>query len=168
MRAALSIEAGVRDSQAFDRMSADNVGGDNFVHICGLYAAVPDFVRIDDNRGSMFALLEASGLVGANLIAADSVLGQFLLEDLRQFASAIWVARPTMMFRRSLVLADKDVLLELRHSLHSNQGKILKHEGHAGLLVSAMSFLRLPSCPSWLKIWNLCGQDTQTQVHRPC
>jgi hypothetical protein len=63
----------------------------------------------------MLALFEAPGFIRAHLVAADAVLRQLLLEDLLQFAAAGRVARPAVMLRRSLVLADKNVLLKLGH-----------------------------------------------------
>jgi hypothetical protein len=38
--------------------------GYNLIYIFRFYEAVPDSVRVDHDRGAVFALVEASGLIG--------------------------------------------------------------------------------------------------------
>ncbi len=78
--AALRIQARIGDDQALDRLVSEDVGLDDFVDIAGMHAAVPHGVRIDDDGGPVLALLQASGLVGANYIAANTVRGEHLLK----------------------------------------------------------------------------------------
>ena len=53
----------IRSNEPLDSLSADNVGFDNLINIAGCHAPVPDCVWIDNDVGTMFALIEAAGLI---------------------------------------------------------------------------------------------------------
>jgi hypothetical protein len=108
------VEAVVVDDEALNRLVADNVGGDDFLDVIFGDMAVPDGVGINDDSGSVLALVEASGLVGADGVT-NAVLGQDFLELLLEFAVSVGVAAATGMVFGALVGADKDVLSKLRH-----------------------------------------------------
>lgn len=57
------VEAMICSHQPLDRFSANDVGFDDFVNIVGCYASIPDRVWIDHNVGTMFALIETTGLI---------------------------------------------------------------------------------------------------------
>ncbi len=66
MGARPGIQAVVRNYQSLHRLSADDMALDNFVHVFRGDAAIPDRFRINHYIRSVFALIEASGLIGAN------------------------------------------------------------------------------------------------------
>ena len=63
----------------------------------------------------MFALVEASGLVGA-YAAFQSLLRQFFLEQLLQFGLRVRVAASAWVSGLATVAANEDVALERRHN----------------------------------------------------
>ena len=66
MRADGGVEAVVGDDKALDGTSGDEVLADDFGHVFDSDATVPDGFRVDDNGRAVFALVEASGFVGAD------------------------------------------------------------------------------------------------------
>jgi hypothetical protein len=115
-----SVKAGVRQNEARDGLSADDVGGDDFFYVIVGNVAVPDGVGIDDYGGSVFALVETSGLVGANRVA-HIVLGENLLEFLLELGFGVRIATATGMVFVALVGADKDVLFKFGHGSRLQQ-----------------------------------------------
>jgi hypothetical protein len=109
------VQAGVGDDQPLDGFVADDVGGDDFFDVMFGDMAVPDGVGINDDGGSVLALVEASGLVGPNGVA-NAVLGQDFLKLFLELAVGIGVAAATGMVFVALVGADKDVFFKFRHS----------------------------------------------------
>ena len=67
--------------QTLYSLAADDVRLDDFVDIVFFYEPIPDRLGIDDDGLAVFALLEASRLVGSYR-AANAVLSQLLLEFL--------------------------------------------------------------------------------------
>jgi hypothetical protein len=70
----------------------------------------------------MFALVEASGLVGADA-PFESAGFQFFLEQFLQLSFAFRIAAGARTSRRALVAADEHVLLELGHDLNLQEGR---------------------------------------------
>ena len=64
--AALRVDALWAHEQALDWLSSHDVGVDDLIHVIERDSPVPDGFGIDDQVGAVLALVEASGLVGAN------------------------------------------------------------------------------------------------------
>src|SRR5215472_8711945 len=77
-------------------------------------AAVPDGFGINDDVGTVLALVEASGLVRADT-AFESALGQLLLEEFLQAGFGLGIAASAGMACGTLVAADEDVMFEFGH-----------------------------------------------------
>ena len=92
MGAALGVQAGVGDAQPLDRPSADQMLVHDRGGVFGLDIAVPDGLGIDDHRGPMLALIEASRLVDAHGCAQAGSFCQLLQLGV-EFAFAIAGAR---------------------------------------------------------------------------
>ncbi len=66
MLAGRGVQARVGETQPLDGLSSDDVFGDDFIDVgCG-HAAVPDSFRINDDIGTVLALVKASSLVRAD------------------------------------------------------------------------------------------------------
>jgi hypothetical protein len=63
MFAGWSVQAGIRQAKALDRLAADNVRFNNFFNVGFGDVTVPHGVWIDDHVGPMFALIEAARLI---------------------------------------------------------------------------------------------------------
>ena len=114
MLAGFGVEALIRQAQALDRFSADDVGVDDFVDIGFSDVAVPDSIGVDHDIWAMLALVEASRLIRSDS-ALQAVLGEFLLEQLLQFGFGERIAASAGMARGAMVSTDEDVLFEFRH-----------------------------------------------------
>ena len=60
------VQAVVVQAEAFDRLSADDVGVNDFVDVGLGDRAIPDGVRINHDIWTVLALVQASGLVGTD------------------------------------------------------------------------------------------------------
>ena len=112
--AAWRVQAAIRQAQAFDRHSTQNVALNNFVEVSGGHSAIPDAFRIHDQVRSVLALVQASGFVGSHL-SFEAALGQFSLEDSLELGLPGRIAAAPRMPRHTLVRAHKDVPLKIRH-----------------------------------------------------
>lgn len=65
MRTVRRIQAFLGDRQPLDGPSMQQMLPHNLVHIFRLYKAIPDRVRINDHRGPVLALVQATGFVCA-------------------------------------------------------------------------------------------------------
>ena len=83
MLTAVGIEARFGELKPFHGLSPDDVRLDDFIHIGFGDVTIPDGVRIDHDVWSMLALIEAAGLIGANL-AFQAALRKLLFEQLLQ------------------------------------------------------------------------------------
>jgi hypothetical protein len=108
MLAGCGIQAGVGEAQALDRRSADDVRCDNLFDVGLGHASIPNRFGIDDDRGAVFALVEAAGLVDAH--AAGEAGGLSELLQLRvQLALAIGGAGWARRIGGALIVTDEDV-----------------------------------------------------------
>jgi hypothetical protein len=64
----LGVEAGVRETEALDGTVVDEVLGDDLIDVASMNVAVPDGLGIDDDYWAVFALVEASGFIGADVV----------------------------------------------------------------------------------------------------
>jgi hypothetical protein len=69
---------------------------DNLGDVIGLNMSVPDAFGIDDDRGSLFADIEAAGSLGAHLSGKAS-FGQLLFKQRDQLFRMAFFARPPRM-----------------------------------------------------------------------
>src|SRR5437016_433809 len=114
MLATLGVDALISHHQTLDRHAAQKVRLDDFVHVLSSHAAIPDRIGIDHQVGSMLALVEASGFVGAKAMP-KSALSQLLLECLLQCSIAFRVAAAAGTGGIALVGTDKDMFFVLGH-----------------------------------------------------
>lgn len=112
--AGFCVQAGVCEAQALYRAAAEDVRFDDLIEVGLGDMSVPDGVGVDDDVGAVFALVEASGLIGTNF-AFQSARGQFLFEDLLQPGFGGGIAASARMAGWALVSADEDVFFELGH-----------------------------------------------------
>ena len=112
---AIGIQARFGDLQSFDVPALQNMFTDDFVDmVCG-DSAIPDFIGINNDIRSVFALIKAAGLVGAHS-SLQTERRQFLLKELLEFGLAGGIAASARMLRIAAVSADKNVTLKLRHA----------------------------------------------------
>jgi hypothetical protein len=105
------IDAGFGQSKAFDGDSVNEVGLHDLFHVRRLDEAVPDALRIDDDRGTVFALIKAAGLVDPDV----GVQPRLLTTCLEGLPNGDRVATTTAAARvafRPFVGADKYVSFE--------------------------------------------------------
>jgi hypothetical protein len=109
------IQDGVGNDEALDRPASYDVRFDDFVHVFGLDASVPDCIRVNHDRRAQLALIQATGFVGAD--AFQSALRQLGLEEALQFALACWIATAARVAFFPLVEADENMFVEFGHDL---------------------------------------------------
>ena len=114
----MRVEAFIGKAQALDWLPVDDVGFDDFVDVGLGNVSVPDSFRIDHEIRAVFALIEASGLIGANA-SLESSGSEFLLEQFLQARIGLRIAAAAGMVRRALVATDEDVVLKLGHGVSS-------------------------------------------------
>ena len=111
---ARGIQTFILQPQSFHRNPPDDVR----LQISSTSASVtPPYqigLGIDHEVRPVLALVQASGLVGANL-ALQPALSQFHLEQLLQFGLGGGIATSARMSRRPLVPANENVALKFRH-----------------------------------------------------
>ncbi len=111
VRAVFGVEALLSHAQALDRVSGDQVPGDNLRRVRGLDVAVPDRLGIDHYHRTMLALVQAAGLVDAHPSVQTGGSCQ-LLQPSVQLAYSIGSAGRPRRVRGAEVAADKDVALK--------------------------------------------------------
>lgn len=116
MRAVLGVEAGVGQLQALDGTTVEDVFIDDLIDVFKLDEAVPDRLGIDGNDGTVFALVEASGLVGTDMML-EARLFEGVLEGVFELFAALGPAAWAWSGLVTLVGTDEDVVIELWHSV---------------------------------------------------
>src|SRR5512143_760117 len=96
MRAGRRIEARVRRYQPLDGFSTNDVRIENLVDIFRGDVSIPNRLRINNDIRAVLALVEASGLIGADL-SLQAAPRDSCLEKLVQFSAAIGVAASAWM-----------------------------------------------------------------------
>lgn len=108
------VETTIGEPEPFHRLSAHDMRFDDLVDVGLGDVSVPDGFRIDDDVRPVLALIQASGLVGADA-AFESALGQLLLEEFLQLGFGRGIAASARIACRALVPANEDVMFEFRH-----------------------------------------------------
>jgi hypothetical protein len=116
MLAPASVQAIVGQHQALDRLTADDVGVDDFIDVGLRNVSIPNGIGIDNEVWAMFALIETARLVGP-YFAFEAAFREFLFEEFLQFRLAAGIAASPWISRRTLVAAYEDVFFELGHEI---------------------------------------------------
>ena len=111
MRAVLRVEAGVGKAQALDGTVVEEMFGDDLLDVTRVDVAVPDGLGIDHDDGAVLALIEAAGLVGADVVLEAGFLDG-VLEGRFELLAAVRKATGTGGGFVALVGADEDVMVE--------------------------------------------------------
>jgi hypothetical protein len=109
--AVLGVETGVRKTQAFDGAIVNEMLSNDLLDVAGVYVPVPDSLGVDDDDGAMLALIEATGLVRADMVLQAGFLDGVLegrLELLTALRETAWAGGEVI----ALVGADEDVVVE--------------------------------------------------------
>jgi hypothetical protein len=109
------VQDGVGDYQARYRLSADDVRLDDFVHIFGLNASVPDCFGVHHHCGAQLTLVQATGFVGPNIFY--TALRQLGFEKPLQLTLPGRIATPTWVPFFALIHANKNMFVEFGHNL---------------------------------------------------
>jgi hypothetical protein len=110
----LDVEAGVGEAQALDGTTVEEMFGDDLLDVCKVDEAVPDGFWVDHDDGAMFALVEAAGFVGTNVVFEAGVFDGVLEGGFELFAAAGKAAGTVGSFV-ALVGADEDMVVKFRH-----------------------------------------------------
>jgi hypothetical protein len=108
------VEAGLRQNESLNRLSAYDVRLDNLIHIAGCDPAVPNSIRIDDEIRAMLALIKTTRLIRP-YFSLKPTFRQLLFEEFLQFRPTLWIAASARCSGRALVAANEDMLLKLWH-----------------------------------------------------
>lgn len=104
----------VRHQQAFHQFTLDHVSFHDFSHVGFIAHPIPDSFRINDDARTIFAMIQAPRLVGANHVV-ESEPPDFLFEEGVKFHGSIVRATSPGISCRALVDADKDMMFESTH-----------------------------------------------------
>ena len=115
MRTLGSIKAVISDDQPLDRPSRNEVFADNLRHVLDADVAVPDRLGINDYGRPMLALVETSGLVGADR-TTQAGASHGVLKSGMKLSLAVGGAGGTGAAGFANISADKNVALEFRQS----------------------------------------------------
>jgi hypothetical protein len=97
----------------------------DLVDVFELDEAIPDGLGIDHDDWTVLALIEASGLVGADYVLEPSLFyGVF--EGILELLAVAWKTAGTGCRAVALVGADEEMMFKLR------QLRTLRHEPHSG------------------------------------
>ncbi len=110
----LDVEAGVGEAQALDGTAVEEVFGDDLLDVCKVDEAVPDGFWVNHDDGAMFALVEAAGFVGSNVVLEASIFDGVLESGFELFAATGKAAGTGGGFV-AFVGADEDVVVKFRH-----------------------------------------------------
>jgi len=112
--ATLRVDAGISQPQSLHGLPANDVGFDDLIHIHQGHASIPNRFGVDHEVRTVFALVQAPGLVSSDA-PLQSALFQLLLKQFLQFGCALGIAAAARVSRRPLVPTNKDVPLKPGH-----------------------------------------------------
>lgn len=108
MRAALGVQAVLGHAQALDGPAGEEMLGNDGLCVFGVDIAVPDRIGVDDNHGTVLALVEASRLIDADA-AGQPGFPDKLLQTRMKLALPIAGAGGARSVERADIVTDKDV-----------------------------------------------------------
>ncbi len=114
--ALLGVEAGVGKAEALDGTVVEEVFGDDLLDVPDVDVSVPDGFGIDHDYGAVFALVEAAGLVRANVMF-EAGFFDGVLEGWFELLAALRKAAGTAGGFVALIGADEDMVVEFRQML---------------------------------------------------
>jgi hypothetical protein len=131
------IQDGIGNQEARHRLTADDMRFNDFIHIFGMNASIPDGFRIDNDRGTEFALIEASRLIGTNVF--DAARGQFSFEQALQLALTRGVAASARVARLTLIHTNENMSVEFWHGKSLAQGALtqVSCRGSGGIFLAS-------------------------------
>jgi len=109
--AGFGVDAFLGEAEALDGTAGDEMFGDDLGGVFRLHAAVPDGLRVNNDRWSVLALVEAERLVDAHRGAEAGGLG-LLLQGGEERADAIGGAGWPRSAGGAYVMTDKDVMFK--------------------------------------------------------
>lgn len=101
--------------QAADHLAADQMTFDDLDHVVDRDTAVPDLLWVHDDADAELALIETSGVVGADDLA-HAARGQLLLEAIANRDPVLGFAASSRMVSCALVGANENMAIESRHN----------------------------------------------------
>jgi hypothetical protein len=113
VRAAVGVDAGVGKAESFDGAAVEEVLLHDLFGVAGFGETVPDGVGIDNEDGTVFALIKASRFVDADLMFEAGGFDGIFKGTAKLLGMAKGAARASGFV--ALVKADKDVVFEDRH-----------------------------------------------------
>jgi hypothetical protein len=137
MGAVVGVDAGEREAEAFYGLAADEVLLDDLFGVAGVGEAVPDGLGVDDHNGGVLALVEAAGLVDADLMLEASGLDGVFESAFELFAVFVRAAGAGGGLV-ALVHADEDVVFKVGH------GKLDAHSSVKAVKMQTRRALRTP------------------------
>ena len=105
----------VRHQQAFHQFTLDHVLFHDFGHVGFTAHPIPDPFRINDDARTIFAMIQASRLVGANHAFEPEPLNFLFEEGVKFHGSIVRATSPWISFR-ALIDADEDMMFESTHA----------------------------------------------------
>lgn len=103
-----------RHQKPFDDFTLENVSLHQFRHIGFRADPIPGAFGIDHHAGSIFAMIQAAGLIGPNRTFDTQPFDLFFKEGMQTFGSAFGTA-PARVALGPLIDADKNMMGEGRH-----------------------------------------------------
>ena len=100
--------------QAFHQFSLDHVSFHNFRDVGFIADPIPDALRINDDAGTIFAMIQAPGLVGTD-DAFEAKALNFLLEECVKLRGTVIGTAPSRVTLGPLINANEDMMLESAH-----------------------------------------------------
>jgi hypothetical protein len=130
--ATFCVKTRVRQNQPFDRLAANDMALDDFVHVSGRNPAVPNCLGINNQVWAVFTLVQAACFVGPHPGEQSPCL-QFLFKQFLQCVFAGGIATAAWIARRPLVAADENVSFEFGHDDNLQDG-VTRRENEGILL----------------------------------
>jgi hypothetical protein len=110
----LGVQTLVRDAQVLEHAAVDDRLVDDAPNILGPNPAIPDLLWIDNDRGSVFALVQAAGPIRPDR-SGELMAFQFRGEEIAQRFAGIRIAAAAAVPRLARVAANKDVAGKAGH-----------------------------------------------------
>ena len=104
--------------QAFDQFTLDHVSFHNFRDVGFAPDPIPDALRINDDAGTVFAMIQTPGLIGPDDALEPEPL-DFLFEERVQFRGPVIGTAPSRVALGPLINANENMMLESTHAFVS-------------------------------------------------
>ena len=108
------VQTFIRNEQVFENPIPDDVFLNDPRDVLQGDAAVKNALRIDRHCRAVFALFQASGLVGTYPRRQFPLL-EFCFEGVAERFASVWIAATPAVSRRTLVAANENMMRKRRH-----------------------------------------------------